>query len=227
MYVIASAAQKGGVGKTTLAAHLAVEAERAGAGPVVLVDLDPQASLSDWHKDRKAESPALVAAMIKTLPATLARLAAGGAVTVIIDTPPGSKAAIAAAIEVADLVLVPAQPSPVDLRAVGPTVDMVEEAGKPLVFVINRATPRSRLAAQAAVALSQHGKIAPAILHQRVEYAESMTDGRTAPELSPGGSGAGEISELWSYVAGQLRKSAAARKVQHERESNANYGRHG
>ena len=60
MLTIALAAQKGGVGKTTLAAHLAVQAERSGAGPVALIDADPQASLADWWNDREAETPVFV-----------------------------------------------------------------------------------------------------------------------------------------------------------------------
>jgi chromosome partitioning protein len=210
MRILASAAHKGGVGKTTLAAHLAVEAERAGADPVVLLDTDPQESLTDWHKARVAERPTLLSPTLKTLSNMIAELRARGAALAIVDTPPGSRAAISAALAVADLVLIPAQPSPIDLRAVGTTVDMVEDAGKPLIFVINRATPRTRLAAQAAVALSQHGKIAPVTVHQRVEYAEAMTDGRTAGELHPEGMGQKEISELWAYINAQMRKRASA-----------------
>src|SRR6516225_4604954 len=60
MRILASAAHKGGVGKTTLAAHLAVEAERVGAGPVVLLDTDPQESLTDWHKVRVGNRPTLL-----------------------------------------------------------------------------------------------------------------------------------------------------------------------
>ena len=67
MFILASAAHKGGVGKTTLAANLAVEAERVGAGPVVLVDTDPQGSLTDWHKVREADRPALVSVTLKAL----------------------------------------------------------------------------------------------------------------------------------------------------------------
>ena len=57
------------------------------------------------------------------------------------------------------------------------------------------------------MALSQHGPVATAIVHNRVDYAGAMTDGRTAPELDPRGKAAGEIAELWKYVNTQLRKN--------------------
>ena len=69
MRVLALASQKGGSGKTTLSGHLAVEAQRAGAGPVVLIDIDPQGSLADWWNEREAEFPAFAQT-------TVARLAA-------------------------------------------------------------------------------------------------------------------------------------------------------
>ena len=59
MHVIVLASQKGGAGKTTLAAHIAVAAEAAGDGPVVLIDADPQGSLSAWWNVREAQVPAL------------------------------------------------------------------------------------------------------------------------------------------------------------------------
>ena len=77
MQVIVLASQKGGAGKTTLAAHLAVAAEAAGDGPAVLIDTDPQGSLSAWWNVRDAETPALAPTTIAELPAKLAALADG------------------------------------------------------------------------------------------------------------------------------------------------------
>ena len=57
MQTIVINSQKGGSGKTTICAHLAVEAERAGDGPVFVIDTDPQGTLSTWHEHRVAEVP--------------------------------------------------------------------------------------------------------------------------------------------------------------------------
>src|SRR3546814_3974727 len=70
-------------------------------------------------------------------------------------------------IGVAELIVVPTRPSPHDLRAAGATVDLCERAGKPLVFVVNAATPKAKITSEAAVALSQHGTVAPVTLHHR------------------------------------------------------------
>jgi chromosome partitioning protein len=80
--------------------------------------------------------------------------------------------------------------------------------GKPLVFVINGATARARITAEAVVALSEHGPLAPAIIHHRVDYAASMIDGRTVMELGNSARGAEEIGQLWEYLARRLGMSA-------------------
>jgi chromosome partitioning protein len=90
---------------------------------------------------------------------------------------------------------------------VGATVDLCERAGKPLLFVINAATPKARITFEAAVALSQHGTVAPVTVHQRTDFAASMIDGRTAMEVDPRGRSAAEIAELWTYLADRLEKN--------------------
>jgi chromosome partitioning protein len=111
---------------------------------------------------------------------------------------------VAAVIAAADLVVIPVQATPDDLRAVGVTVQAAEAAGKPLLFVINRVKPRVRLTADAAVALSQHGAVAPAFIFDRVDYAAAKIDGRTAPELEPDGRAAAEIAALWDFIANRM-----------------------
>jgi chromosome partitioning protein len=206
MRVIALASQKGGTGKTTLAGHLAVQAEGAGAGPVALVDTDPQGSLADWWNARNAETPAFVHTSIHTLESDLKVLEEAGIELVIIDTPPALTSAIVEVVRVADLTLIPVRPSPHDLAAAGVTVELVESLDKPLVFVINCASPRARISSEAAIALSQHGTVAAPIVHQRTDFASSMIDGRTVMEIKRAARSAREIEGLWDYVGQRLEK---------------------
>ena len=140
MRVLALASQKGGSGKTTLSGHLAVQAERAGAGPVVLIDIDPQGSLADWWNEREADMPAFAETTVARLAHDLETLRQQGFKLAVIDTPPAITMAIQSVITVAELVVVPTRPSPHDLRAVGATVALCDRAGKPLLFVVNAAT---------------------------------------------------------------------------------------
>jgi chromosome partitioning protein len=206
MHVLAFCAQKGGVGKTTLTGHIAVQAELCGHGPVAVIDTDPQGSLAAWWNTRRAEAPAFVATTLAQLPADLERLRAEGCRLAVIDTPPAINMAIQRVINTADLVAIPTRPSPHDLRAVAGTVDMVERANRAMVFVLNAAAARSKITSDAAVALSQHGTVAPVFVYHRTTYASSMIDGRTVMELSAQGAAAKEIRALWDYLYAQLGK---------------------
>ena len=208
MQVLAVASQKGGPGKTTLAAHLAVAAELAGAGPVALVDADPQASLSHWWNAREAETPVFVRTKVERLAEDIKRMVAFGIRLLIIDTPPAITRTIEDVIKVSDLVLIPSRPSPHDLRAASATIEIVERMGRPMVFAINGASARARITSEAVFALSQHGTLAPAIIHQRTDFASSMIDGRTVMELDPGSPSAEEIMLLWEYLNGRIARVA-------------------
>lgn len=211
MPILTIASQKGGAGKTTLTIHLAVEAERAGAGSVAVVDTDPQGSLAAWWNQRTAETPLFAAVEIGRLAAHMDALRRQRIHLVVIDTPPALLDVIRAAVAVADLVLIPARPSPHDLRAVGIIVRMAEQAQKPFCFVVNGAAPRSLIALEAVQALAQHGPVAPVLLHQRIDFAASMTDGRTVGEINRQSRSADEIAQLWAYVYTQLRKNGKDR----------------
>ena len=207
MRTLTIASTKGGAGKTTLAAHLAVEAERTGAGPVAVVDTDPQGSLAAWWNSRKASTPIFAAVEIGRLAAHLATLQQHKVELVVIDTPPALTEVIQAAVAVADVVVIPARPSPHDLRSIGTIVEMVERMGKPFCFVVNGATPRTTIATDALRALAQHGRVAPVTIHARIDFAASMIDGRTVGEVHAQSRSTQEITELWIYVNSQLRRS--------------------
>jgi chromosome partitioning protein len=127
-----------------------------------------------------------------------------GAAIAIIDTPPALTASIAQVMAGADLVLIPARPSPHDLRAIGATVDLVRRARKPFLFVVNGAANRAHITAECVAALSEHGRVAPAILYQRTEWASSMINGRTVLETAASGKSAQEVTELWDYAYAQM-----------------------
>jgi chromosome partitioning protein len=212
MKVIVLASQKGGVAKTTLTANLAVAAELVGKGKVVLIDCDPQGSLAAWWNAREAESPDLAPATLAELPAKLEALNQAGYAYALVDTPPAITEAIKAVVKLADFVLIPVKPSPHDLRSVGSTVEIVQGQGKPFAFVLTQAKSNALLTVQAMAALSEHGRVAPTIMHDRVDYASSMTDGRTVLETDPRGRSAAEVAELLKFVMERLHESTKARK---------------
>src|ERR1700691_5303365 len=114
MQIIAIASQKGGSGKTTLAGHLAVAADRAGAGPVVLIDVDPQGSLSAWWNARNRATPLFAVATASKRVAGVEEIRKLGVSLLVIDTPPAMEGIITEVVSVSDLVLIPARPSPHD-----------------------------------------------------------------------------------------------------------------
>ena len=148
MKTIVVASQKGGSGKTTLSAHLAVEAERCKE-TVWLIDTDKQASLSRWHERRKADTPHRMDVAYERIKSGLEKIADQGATFCFIDTAPTDSAQNHDILELADLVLVPVRPSPNDLWAVAETVEAIKAAGKRFLFVIMQAKPQANITAQA------------------------------------------------------------------------------
>jgi chromosome partitioning protein len=213
MHVLAVASRKGGSGKTTLSGHIAVQAELSGSGPVALIDTDPQGSLTDWWNERQASTPVFVQTNMQRLEGDIEQLRDMGMGLVVIDTPPAITSTIRDVVRLSDLVVVPTRPSPHDLRSAGATVDMAERLAKPLVFVLNAASPRARITSEAIEALSQHGTLVPTIVHQRVDFATSMIDGRTVMELPGSSKSSEEIQDLWDYLAMRLNIRALHRPL--------------
>lgn len=213
MKVIVIASQKGGSSKSSLVAHLAVAAEREGAGPVALIDTDPQGTLTSWWRERQAETPALAELpALSGLGLSLETLRAEGYALVIIDTPPTITASIRTIIALADFVLIPVRPSPADLWAVGGTLDLCRAADRPFAFVVTQATRGATITTQALGALSEHGPVSGAVMHMRVGYAGAMTSGQTIQEIEPNGAAAREIKDLWSFVLKRITPSTKVKK---------------
>jgi chromosome partitioning protein len=209
MKTIAVISQKGGAGKTTVAVHLAVAAERRGLKTAVF-DLDPQASAATWADKRGNSAPAVVPAQAARLSALLAQAAAQSADLVIIDSAPNADAASLAAARAADLILIPCRPAAFDLGAIGTTLNLAAVAGKPAYVLLNAVPPLGKVGEEARQALRGAGvAVAEPVLHQLVAFSHAVNDGRTAQEFDPKGKAAAEAERLFAWVRKQTNAQAA------------------
>jgi chromosome partitioning protein len=212
---LALLAQKGGVGKTTLAIHLACCASAAGRR-VLLVDTDPQGSLAAWWRARAAGTPGLVECRPDRLAAVLDAAGADGVDLVVIDTQPSVSPDTATVARLADLSLIPCRPGILDLRAIGATVAIVKATRRPGAIVINAAPP-ARVAgelpvvAEARAGLASYGlPVAPGAVCQRASLAYALIDGRAVTEFEPAGRAAAETRKLWKWAEDRLWPSGRA-----------------
>lgn len=230
MKIVSIASQKGGAGKTTLAIHLAVAAERVGQ-TAAIIDLDPQASAAGWGDTRTEGTPAIVSVAPARLMPALQAARDTGADLVLIDTAPHAEGAALAAAREADVVLIPCRAGILDLRAIGATADLVRIAGKPAYVVLNAVPPgATRLIADARAAVAVHGlEISPAIIGQRAALAHSLTSGLTAQEFEPKGKATAEISQLYEWLVDQISSTAKLQrsKAPDHQDSNAATQRRG
>ena len=204
MHVIALISQKGGSGKTTLAAALAVAHQQAG-GTAAVADLDPQGSAVAWHHFREGTPPAVAAVHPPRLSRALNSFRDAGVDLVVIDTAPHASAGALAASKLADLVLVPCRPSTPDLAAIAATLEVAALAEAPAAVVINAAPPRGSLALEAADAVRGTGaRVAPVTLGARIAHVHAFTLGRTALEFEPRGKAAAELRVLYHWLAHEL-----------------------
>ena len=218
MKTILFTSRKGGSGKTTLLAHLAVQAMHEGED-VTIVDLDPQQNLKAWWEARAEDRLKLAQFQVAQFAVRLAAVR-DQAGFLLVDTPGFEAAEMQPLLEVADFVVIPVQPTPNDLRAVGPTVQTVKTVGRDnFCFVVTRGVAGAKLTIQTPLVLSQHGPVATTIVFNRVDYAGAMADGRTIQEIDPKGKGAEETSQLWVYVRGRMHEESPT-VTEQERRAN-------
>lgn len=154
-----------------------------------------------WWQARDDHRPELIKTTEDRLSEDIDSLRRRGIALVVIDTPPAITAIIGRVVNNADLVVIPTRPSPHDLRATGATVQLCDRLQKPILFAINGASPRARITTEAVIALSHHGSVAPSVVHQRVDFASSMIDGRTVMELPGSSRSPDEITALWEFIS--------------------------
>lgn len=195
--VITIAQQKGGAGKTTMAAHIAVALSQKG-NRVAVIDIDPQGSLSYWHKIREDKFgegytgltfSALSGWRIGSEVARLSKTQD----FIIIDSPPHTETEARTAIRAADLLIIPVQPSPTDLWATKATLDLAKSEKVPVRVVLNRVSVNSKLAS---IISDELPELAETTIGNRVLFASSLMEGRCATEVEPTSVAAREIKNL-------------------------------
>jgi chromosome partitioning protein len=217
MHTIALVSQKGGTGKSTLAIGLAIAAMQDGH-KVCLLEADPQGTLSSWRSRRAQAEPAVESIQDGfEFAHRVPFLERCGVTLTIIDTPAGQSEVATAAIASADLVLIPARPSPADIEAAAPTLALVRASDKPFAFVLNQTPVRSYRVANAAAALSDtaialnaSGVLALPYVVLRNDQQDALGAGMAVTEYALGGKSAEEMRSLWQWVASRLGAVAPA-----------------
>ncbi|WP_282607119.1 ParA family partition ATPase [Pelagibius sp. Alg239-R121] len=203
--ILTVAQQKGGAGKTTITAHLAV-AFTAAKKSVAVVDIDPQQSLAMWYRlraERLGDAGAgLLVSAVKgwRSRAEVEKLARDHDI-VLIDSPPHAETEAKIAVRSANLVIVPVQPSPMDVWATKPTLELAQQEKVPAILVLNRVPPRANLIDEMLAEIQTYGaKIAKARIGNRVAFASALAEGRAVGEFQPRGQAASEIRALAKEV---------------------------
>lgn len=215
--------QKGGVGKTTLAYHLAAAAHLDRKRTLVL-DLDSQGSALDWFAARTEKSPLYGMAVAKVdVPLTRAAFMqlTEGFDVVILDAPARLGNMTRAAAVAADVVVIPLQPSPLDLWACSDTIETLDSADEireqlgdsPVrrLAVLNRAQANTKIARSACAAVD-FAELLGVTVHQRVAFAVAATTGETVLTTDPRSAAAAEIWDLYGAILKALTTDTATDK---------------
>lgn len=214
MHTIVLATQKGGSGKSTLAIGLARAAIDAGH-TVRLIETDQQGTLSNWQARRNYAEPRVDPVYAAgDIAARLERLVEEGVTLAIVDTAGGVGAATSVAIRYADLCLIPARPSVVDIEATAVTLAEVRRAAKPFAFVLNQTPIRGQRVTGAATALGEGtldipDAVAQPFIVMRNDHQDALSAGLAVSEFAPSGKSTEEIRGLWSWIETRLGLAAS------------------
>ena len=201
MNVIAIIAQKGGTGKTTLTLSLAVAAQKDGK-TTAIIDLDPQATATNWADRRKNEPPIVVSAQPARLPYVLKTAQENGVEMVFIDTPPRAEQTVMAAVKASNLILIPCRPAVFDLDTLSTTLELIRyTGGQNVAAILNGVPPRGQKSEQAADVVKALGlEVCPAFLGYRTAFSDATIYGLAAQEFEPQGKASQESLRVYSFV---------------------------
>src|SRR3954469_73788 len=204
MNVIVFASRKGGSGKSTLAAHLAAQVHKPSR-PCLLIDADPQGSLTLWHKLRSTGEPPIKSA-VSSVGGIVAAAKRDGIEWVFIDTPPNMSAVVEDAIKHATIVIIPARPGVFDVEAVQETIQPCRSNRKPYAVVVNGAPAlrdgvESRIVTIAREALAKfRAPVWGGQITNRADLLMALGHGEGAREYYAEGRAASEIGKLWGAI---------------------------
>ena len=209
MKKIGLVSQKGGAGKTTLAVHLACLAAADGQ-KTVLIDCDPQRSVTKWYRKRQGADPIVVETASRDLRKVLNIAEEDGYDLAVVDTAPHANAETAEAVRNIDFAVVPCRPSSLDMEAIDITVELMRATHKPAAIVLNACDPMRGIAessstVEARAGLGTYGlPVAPTAIVDRKAMQYALIDGRAVTEFEPNGKAADELRKLWRWIEGQL-----------------------
>jgi len=212
MKAITFVTQKGGSGKSTLCINLAVAAQEAGCS-VCILEMDRQATVSDWAEHRTSESPEVAQVDATQLDEVMRNLRGLAYDYVFIDTPGVDSPGTLSAIRAADLCIIPCRPTPADLRAFKPTLAAVYRLEKRFAFVLNQTPPRSYRIRDAADGLAVLGILPDVNIVARNDHQDAIGMGQGVTEFNPSGQAAGGIRRLWVRVERRAQADADKRST--------------
>jgi chromosome partitioning protein len=211
MQVLGLLSRKGGVGKTTLAVHLAVLAQAAGR-QTLLVDLDPQRSAAGWWKAREADTPLLLETTPQRLREMLDAARDDGIDLAVIDTRPSAEADAVHVAKLSDLIVVPTRPGILDLRAILDTLDTAKGTARRSMVALNACKPPRGAGKASDTVDARHAlaafavPVAPVAIVNRDAFSTALRTGLTACEAYPDTKAATEMHALWRTVEKELSR---------------------